>query len=49
MWSMQVALAAFRKLHAMLPDNYEVLWQIATCYDMDKDFKQVCFVALIDR
>ncbi len=43
----QMALAAFKKLHAMLPDNYEVLWQIATCYDMDRDFKQVCVCACV--
>jgi hypothetical protein len=40
-FSPQAALAAFRKLHAMLPDNYDVLWQIATCYDMQGDLKQV--------
>jgi hypothetical protein len=38
---MQAALAAFRKLHSMLPDNYDVLWQMATCYDIMGDFKQV--------
>ena len=37
----QTALSAFRKLHAMLPDNYEVLWQIANCYDILGDLKQV--------
>jgi hypothetical protein len=37
----QAALAAFRKLHSMLPDNYDVLWQMASCYDILGDFKQV--------
>lgn len=37
---MQAALAAFKKLHAMLPDNYDVLWQLANCYDIMGDFRQ---------
>lgn len=32
---------SYRKLHAMLPNNTEVLWQIAMCYDMMGDFKLV--------
>eukprot|EP00955_Chlamydomonas_euryale_P017861 190344-Chlamydomonas_euryale.AAC.2 len=35
----QGALAAFKKLHAMLPDNTEVIHQIATVYDILGDFK----------
>ena len=31
---MQYALAAFKKLHAMLPDNVEVIYQIANCHDL---------------
>jgi len=30
----QYALAAFKKLHAMLPDNVEVIYQIANCHDL---------------
>lgn len=33
------ALAAFKKLHAMLPDNVEVIYQIANCFDILGDFK----------
>lgn len=31
----------------MLPDNYDVLWQMATCYDIQGDFKQVRVLPLL--
>ena len=37
--ALQYALAAFKKLHAMLPDNVEVIYQIANCHDLLGDFK----------
>ena len=39
LFALQYALAAFKKLHAMLPDNVEVIYQIANCHDLLGDFK----------
>lgn len=38
---LQEALAWFKKLHKMLPDNHEVVWQIAMCHDMDGNLPEV--------
>lgn len=39
--TLQSAVVSFKKLHAMLPENTEVMYQLATCHDIMQDYEQV--------